>query len=176
MVMLLVDNDDCFCRDLVNSLKSIDNQILIANDQVNALRLIAQHKPGKVVLEQYLVSGCGLELIEPILKLDKSIKIIMLSRYGCIADAVKAVKLGVFNYLPKPVDAATLAQSFESQLNSNDASQQEKSKPMTIKRFEWEYITTVLATKKGNISATARELGLDRRTLQRKLKKYPCFD
>lgn len=175
-MILLVDNDDCFCRDLVISLKSIDNQILIANDQVNALRLIAQHKPDKIVLEQCLNSGNGLELIEPILKLDKSIKIIMLSRYGCIADAVKAVKLGVFNYLPKPVPAATLVQAFESKLNCKDNSSQKKIKPMTIKRFEWEYITTVLSIKKGNISATARELGLDRRTLQRKLKKYPCSD
>jgi two-component system response regulator RegA len=44
---------------------------------------------------------------------------------------------------------------------------------MSVHRAEWEYISHVLHENKGNISATARALSMDRRTLQRKLRKRP---
>ncbi|MBT5387954.1 MAG: DNA-binding response regulator, partial [Porticoccaceae bacterium] len=40
-------------------------------------------------------------------------------------------------------------------------------------RLQWEYIQRVLNANGGNISATARSLGMHRRTLQRKLQKRP---
>ena len=42
-----------------------------------------------------------------------------------------------------------------------------------LDRVEWEHIGRVLADCGGNITQTARLLGLDRRTLRRKLGKYP---
>ena len=44
----------------------------------------------------------------------------------------------------------------------------------SIDRIEWEYIQKALADNDGNISATARSLGMHRRTLQRKLQKKPA--
>jgi two-component system response regulator RegA len=44
---------------------------------------------------------------------------------------------------------------------------------MSPKRMDWEYIQRVLHEQNGNISATARVLGMHRRTLQRKLEKRP---
>jgi len=45
--------------------------------------------------------------------------------------------------------------------------------PLSVDRLEWEHIQRVLDANKGNISATARSLGMHRRTLQRKLLKRP---
>ena len=45
--------------------------------------------------------------------------------------------------------------------------------PMSVDRLEWEHIQKVLQENDGNISATARSLGMYRRTLQRKLAKRP---
>ena len=45
--------------------------------------------------------------------------------------------------------------------------------PPSVERLEWEHIQRVLAENDGNISATARRLGMHRRTLQRKLQKRP---
>ena len=44
---------------------------------------------------------------------------------------------------------------------------------MTPKRLEWEHIQQVLNANNGNVSATARQLGMHRRSLQRKLEKKP---
>jgi two-component system response regulator RegA len=43
----------------------------------------------------------------------------------------------------------------------------------SLARVEWEHISRVLADSGGNISEAARRLGLHRRSLQRKLAKYP---
>ncbi|MEC7296540.1 MAG: helix-turn-helix domain-containing protein, partial [Pseudomonadota bacterium] len=45
--------------------------------------------------------------------------------------------------------------------------------PPSINRITWEHIQKVLQEHDGNISATARALGMHRRTLQRKLQKRP---
>lgn len=45
--------------------------------------------------------------------------------------------------------------------------------PMSVERLEWEHIQKVLQENDGNITATARSLGMYRRTLQRKLAKKP---
>ena len=43
----------------------------------------------------------------------------------------------------------------------------------SLARVEWEHIQRVLADSGGNISEAARRLGIHRRSLQRKLQKYP---
>jgi two-component system response regulator RegA len=43
----------------------------------------------------------------------------------------------------------------------------------TLARAEWEHIQRVLSDCGNNISESARRLGITRRTLQLKLKKYP---
>ncbi len=43
----------------------------------------------------------------------------------------------------------------------------------SLKRVEWEHLQRVLADTGGNISEAARRLGIERRTLQRKLFKNP---
>jgi len=42
-----------------------------------------------------------------------------------------------------------------------------------LARVEWEHIQRVLADCGGNVSQAARLLGIHRRSLQRKLAKYP---
>jgi two-component system response regulator RegA len=44
---------------------------------------------------------------------------------------------------------------------------------MSLHRIGWEFMMHALQEHKGNISATARALSIDRRTLQRKLQKRP---
>jgi two-component system response regulator RegA len=48
------------------------------------------------------------------------------------------------------------------------------SEPLSLGRLAWEHIHAVLAGHDGNISAAARALGVHRRTLQRKLGKFPA--
>jgi two-component system response regulator RegA len=61
----------------------------------------------------------------------------------------------------------------EDQTSPASTSDAELSPP-SLDRIEWEHIQRVLAENAGNISETARQLGMHRRTLQRKLQKRPA--
>jgi two-component system, response regulator RegA len=58
-------------------------------------------------------------------------------------------------------------------LTQIETTHQEGRPRPTLARVEWEYIQLVLAGVGGNVSETARRLGIARRTLQLKLKKNP---
>jgi ActR/RegA family two-component response regulator len=55
----------------------------------------------------------------------------------------------------------------------HDEHDPEFQEPMSVRRLEWEHIQKVLLENDGNISETARQLKMHRRTLQRKLQKKP---
>jgi two-component system response regulator RegA len=104
---------------------------------------------------------------------------LVLTGYGSIASAVDALRLGAHDYLSKPADAdeiiAALQESGEGQRSREVLAGSESPTPAspTLARAEWEHIQRVLSDCGGNISGAARRLGITRRTLQLKLKKYP---
>ena len=93
----------------------------------------------------------------------------MLTGYGSIATAVESVKLGASSYLTKPVDTDQILAALEGSVSSSVP-----SNVPSLARVEWEHIQRVLADCGGNISQAARLLGIHRRSLQRKLAKYPA--
>jgi two-component system, response regulator RegA len=92
--------------------------------------------------------------------------------FRSIAATGEAVKLGAFNDLSRLADVDDLLLAFTR--GPGEASQvTEDFQPPSLARAEWEHIQRVLTDCGGNISEAARRLGLHRRSLQRKLQKYP---
>jgi two-component system response regulator RegA len=83
---------------------------------------------------------------------------------------VEAIRLGARNYICKPADTDEIMAAFASTPTGDLPLQ---PNPPSVQRLEWEHIQSVLNQHSGNISASARSLGMHRRTLQRKLRKYP---
>jgi two-component system response regulator RegA len=98
-------------------------------------------------------------------------RILILTGYSSIATAVEAIKLGAQNYLCKPAGTEELVAALESTVA--DPGIAIPDNPPSVERMEWEHIQRVLRENDNNISATARSLGMHRRTLQRKLQKRP---
>ena len=95
--------------------------------------------------------------------------------YASLTTAVQAIKLGAVNYLAKPIDIPTLLKTLENPEGTEEEIQiaEEEPSPTSLRRLEWEHIQRVLHENDGNISVTARQLNMHRRTLQRKLQKKP---
>ena len=115
-----------------------------------------------------LVGEFGLDAIEVILKQSPDCRIVILSGYGSVASAVEAVKRGAVDYLIKPASFPQIEDAFSGKPRSGE----EKLSPPSLSQVEHEYIDYVLTKNQGNITKTARDLGLHRQSLQRKLKKY----
>jgi two-component system response regulator RegA len=96
-----------------------------------------------------------------------------LTGYGSVATAIEALKRGAAHYLTKPADADEILAAFEPSSSPPAMDALPAFQPMSLDRVEWEHINRVLVDCGGNVSEAARQLGLHRRTLQRKLSKYP---
>ena len=86
-----------------------------------------------------------------------------------------SVGVGAINYLPKPADTDEILAAFAKDKLEDVTPPQKDIETPSLGRVEWEHINRVLADCGGNISAAAKRLNIHRRTLQRKLLKYPPF-
>ena len=170
--LLLVDDDPTFCRVLAQALTRRGFAVSTTHTSATALLAAQADPPEYVVLDLNLAGDSGLMLIPELLTVESAIRIMVLTGYASIATAVEAIKLGAVNYLPKPADADQILAAFT--VNGGDPAMPINARPLSINRLEWEHIQRVLHDNDGNISVTARQLNMHRRTLQRKLAKRPA--
>jgi len=173
--VLTIDDDQVFCQLVKRGLERHGYEVLIAHDDSSALQQAKTQAMDFVLLDLRLGDASGIQLIEPLLEINPQSQIIVMTGYASLATAVQAIKLGAVNYLAKPVDIATLLKTLENPETAEQQAQtaSEEPSPTSLKRLEWEHIQRVLHENEGNISATARQLNMHRRTLQRKLQKKP---
>ena len=169
--LLLVDDDEVFRRVLGRALERRGFSVFGAENSQAAIRLAREHEPGNAVVDLKLGDESGLDLLPDLKALNPDMMVVLLTGYASIATAVAAIKRGADNYLAKPVTADDVVRALTGRDDTLAADGEYT--PMSVERLEWEHIQKVLQEHDGNISATARSLGMYRRTLQRKLAKKP---
>lgn len=170
--LLVTDDDAVFRVRLVKALNSRGFVAIGAGSCADALALARGDSPECALVDLKLPDGSGLDLVRELKALDETTMVVVLTGYGSIATAVQAVKLGAHSYLTKPVDADQIVAAFDP---DGTALETAAAAPAVqpLARVEWEHIQRVLADCDGNVSQAARLLGIHRRSLQRKLGKYP---
>ena len=166
MRIALIDDDEVFREALERSLAR-RGHIIVTADGENALARCLAFQPEAIVLDLKMPGASGLSLLPQIKESLPEVRIVVLTGYGSIATAIEAVKLGASDYLTKPADANQVEAALEG------TSQKTGIDVPSLDRVEWEHLQRVLADCDNNISQAARLLGIDRRSLQRKLSKYP---
>ncbi|HSN23170.1 MAG TPA: response regulator transcription factor [Methylomicrobium sp.] len=169
--LLLVDDDETYCRVLKAALEKRDYEVLVANDVQSGIALAEQSLPEYAVIDLRIGHESGLELVKKLISLDANTSCVMLTGFASIATAVEAIKLGAVHYLTKPANADEILAALHK--NEGDAGVSISETPLSVKRLEWEHLQKILMQHDGNISAAARALNMHRRTLQRKLEKRP---
>lgn len=164
--ILILDDDIRLAKSLARDFEDhdyiVDQATVIAEIKNNQIYDFA-------VVDVRLANGdFGLEAIAVILKKSPDCRILILSGYGSISTAVEAVKRGAVDYLTKPASFKEI----ELSLHGNKLNSAVEFKRLSLSQVEHEYIDFVLTRNQGNISKTAKDLGLHRQSLQRKLKKY----
>ena len=173
MKLLVVEDDPVFSEVLATALRRRGFDVTVALSCEEATALITRSPPEYAVVDLRIGTGSGLSLIPLLAKGAKPARTVVLTGYGSIATAVEAVKLGATQYLTKPADIDSIVAALTAADVPAPAQLPAAPKPLSVRRVEWEHIQRVLTENNGNISATARSLGIHRRTLQRKLQKYP---
>jgi len=171
-VVLVVDDDETYRGTLARALERRGFSVLAAGSLEQALERAAGSRVDYASVDLRMPGASGIELVRALGRLSPKPVIVVLTGYGSIATALEAIKAGAAHYLTKPADVSDLLRAFEGSASSAAASEPALEVP-SLARVEWEHINRVLAECGGNISKAARLLGLQRRSLQRKLAKYP---
>ncbi len=167
---LLIDDDETFLQVLARVLARRGIGAVVATTGKQALHLADHQSFAAVIVDLCLAQESGLPLIAPLRARQPTAALLVLTGYASIATAVAAVKQGATDYLPKP---ATVTQILRAVAVEAPPSVSVPDHPINLSRLEWEHLQRVLQDNQGNLSATARQLKLHRRTLQRKLAKRP---
>lgn len=172
--LLIVEDDIIFANTLKRRLTKHDFDCVHVETNSEALLACHRHQPDYVLLDMKLSEETTLNIITPIRQLRPKSRIILLTGFASIATAVDAIKLGADDYLTKPLDTQTLLAALEESKACEISTNTDlDGETLSAEQVQWEHIQQVLKANDGNISATARQLSMHRRTLQRKLQKRP---
>lgn len=174
---LLVDDDDAFRRALQGALRrrgvkaitaaTVDEGLVLAGDEVVDL----------VVLDQRMPAGDGLGAIARFREACPDSIIVMLTGFGDIPLTVAAMREGANTLLTKPIDADRLLREASMLGDRLGERASDAAPPSTGPRsyrlddLEKRTIEAALHDAGGVVATAAKMLGIDRRTLQRKLRR-----
>jgi two-component system response regulator RegA len=169
--VLFVDDDETilsgyhagFCR---------THHVFTATNAQTAVAIVDSQRPDIVVLDLRIGNDWGITLLRRVRLRLPDAKIVLVSGFVSVATAVSAVRAGADHVLPKPTSAGQLLRELAA-APEPPAHDEPDDHLASLERVEWEHIVRVLDLCNGNISETARRLGIGRPSLQRKLKRLP---
>ena len=181
-LLLIVEDNDALRQRLAEAFTRRGFEVAMAASAADAEERLEGETPELVVMDLRMPDGNGLDLIARFKHADPATRIVVLTGYGSIATALEAVRRGATDYLTKPADADEIVAAFRlddrasapSPAFCEADSPTLPNRPMSLDRVEWEHINRVLVDCDGNVSEAARLLGLHRRSLQRKLARFPA--
>jgi two-component system response regulator RegA len=167
--VLLADDDPWLREALARDLRRLGYDVLTAPAAPRSARLARTCRFKYAVVDVRAPRRRGLNLVTELRRVLIDVRIVALVDQGKVETALEAMARGAHFYLTRPIAAGDLSNALAG-VRRNHAS---GSAPLTMARVEWEHLQRILTGCGGNVSETARRLGITRRTVQLKLKQGP---
>ncbi|OQA56968.1 MAG: Transcriptional regulatory protein ZraR [Candidatus Omnitrophica bacterium ADurb.Bin277] len=106
--ILLVEDDSNSRKGLTQFLQALDYDVVTAANGKEGFDVFKEENPDLVIADIRMPEMDGVTLLEKIKAEKPSAKVILLTAYGSVEDAVKSMKKGAFYYLTKPVNLEEL--------------------------------------------------------------------
>ncbi len=105
----VVDDEEILRVTIAGDLKDMGHSVIEFDNPAEALNYIKSHSKIEVVITDIKMPGMsGLQLLQEIKKINHEICVIVITAYGTVKSAVKAIKFGAFDYLTKPFEPEEL--------------------------------------------------------------------
>lgn len=155
--ILIVDEDVLFCQTLQTHLKK-RMRTFAAQTGSEALTICSRNQIDIVLLDQKLPDGEGVDFCTPILSYNKQTKIILTTASPSLENAVKAIKVGGFDYLSKPFENEELDLVIDKSLKATDSEQNELIEK--VKAREDDEDDAILIGRRGGLAGVQRLVDL----------------
>ena len=117
--ILVIDDDRSICETLEMNFSEKGYQVSTALDSEEGLALLKAEEPDVVLLDVRMPKMNGLTLLEKIKGINKNIYVVIMTAYDDMQTTIRAMQLGAFEYIRKPIDTdeieLTVERAFENQ-------------------------------------------------------------
>jgi len=183
MKVLIVDDERAIRETLREILEEEGFEVFTEDVGSRVLERISEVTPGILILDLFLPGTSGMEVLKELHEkgLTEKIAVIIVSGHGSVETSVKAMKLGAFDFIEKPIKYDKLlsvvenARSFISERRPDvKAISAFLELPLRKAREEFErlYILEVLKKFNGDLKKAATFMEIDISNLYRKINKY----
>ncbi|HHI02952.1 MAG TPA: sigma-54-dependent Fis family transcriptional regulator, partial [candidate division Zixibacteria bacterium] len=114
--ILLADDDDALRRVIQYKLEQEGYEVSTVNDGEKALDELKSGQFDLVLSDIKMPKLTGVQLLEQVKKIQPSLEVILMTAFADVSQAVRAVKLGAFDYLTKPFEDDQLLIAIEKAL------------------------------------------------------------
>jgi two-component system, response regulator RegA len=165
---IVLDEESSSQRQLCAELVACGWEVATLHDLASLRVAIGANEPDLIVAEYRVAGKSVIDLLDCVPR-ELWSRLVILTAYGSVASAVRAVKLGVGGYLVKPARGEHVLQA-AGQDAVADA--EPPASHLSLDRAIWEVLNEAVE-RAGTVSGAARRLGLHARSLRRMLAKYP---
>ncbi len=116
--ILIVDDEDLIRWSLRKKISNWGYQTLEAADAKDAIDMAEKESPDLILLDIRLPDMSGLDVLRTIREKDPRVVVIMMTAYGVLEDAVTALRLGAYDFVPKPLNFDELAVTVSNALEA----------------------------------------------------------
>lgn len=102
--ILVVDDEQMIRFAFEQFLKDEEYQPLLAQDAESAIEQVRNHQPQIVFLDYRLSGENGLDILKEIREINQKTAVVFMTAFGAMDVAIKAMQLGAYEYLTKPLD------------------------------------------------------------------------
>jgi two-component system response regulator PilR (NtrC family) len=131
----LVIDDEPDIRDLLGiTLGRMQIEVVTAGDHASALKALGAERFDLVLTDMRLPDGNGLEIVEWIQQHRPGVPVAVITAHGNVEAAVRALKLGAFDFISKPLDLAALRKLITAtlKLRSTDGVEYDVTQPVQL--------------------------------------------
>ncbi len=158
--ILVVDDEDAIQRSLSGVLSDEGFRVETAKDGESGIKAIDSDTPDLVLLDVWMPGIDGLEVLRRVRERHKRLPVIVMSGHGTIETAVKATKLGAYDFIEKPLSLEKVLLAVSHALERDRlASENEELKKKVERRYEMVGSSAALRELKDQIAQVAPSNG-----------------
>ncbi len=116
--VVVIDDDRSVCEMIRRSLEKIDLLVSTASRAEEGLNSIRKESPDVVLLDIMLPGTSGLDVFQKVRDIDRKLPIIFITAGSDSSTAIKAMQLGGFDYVTKPLDLPALNELVEKAIST----------------------------------------------------------
>jgi DNA-binding NtrC family response regulator len=165
--LLVFEDDAAMCALLDDLLRPRGIHVVLARLDDSPVEQVDAVNAAVVVTDLRMPNLDGNEVCRQLVKERSRVPVIVMTGFGSMESAVLALRAGAFDFVTKPIDAGHVVATVERAFAHARLSVEEQRLPLD--EVERRHVLGVLQAMEGNRRRTAEVLGIDPKTLYRKL-------